>query len=44
MEEQKFKVFSMLADTIVCTGTKSRCEDYKRKHENDDNSLYIMKA
>lgn len=44
MEEQKFKVFSMLADTVVYTGTKSECEDYKKKHENSDNSLYIIRA
>lgn len=44
MEHQKFKVFSMLADTVVCTGTKQQCEEYKQKHENDDNSLYILKS
>lgn len=41
--EQKFNVFSMLADTIVFTGTKSECENYKRTHECADDSMYITK-
>ena len=42
--EPKFKVFSMLADVVVFTGTKAECEDYKKKHENNDNSVYIVSA
>ena len=42
--EEKFNVFSTLADTIVFSGTKSECEDYKKKHESDDNSLYTLSA
>lgn len=37
------RVFSTLADTVVFSGTQEECEDYKRKHENDDNTLYILK-
>lgn len=43
MEEQT-KVFSALADTIVFSGTRAECENYKKKHENNDNSLYILDA
>ena len=42
--EEKFNVFSTLADTTVFSGTKAECEDYKKKHENNDNSLYILSA
>ena len=42
--EEKFNVFSTLADITVFSGTKSECEDYKKKHENDDNSLDILSA
>lgn len=42
--EEKFNVFSTLADTTVFSGTKTECEDYKKKHENNDNLLYIMSA
>lgn len=42
--EPKFKVFSMLADTVVFTGTKAECEDYKKVNEHDDDSLYILKS
>lgn len=42
--EEKFKVFSMLADVVVFSGTKEQCEDYKAKYENYDNPLYIIKA
>ena len=42
--EEKFNVFSTLADTIVFSGTKAKCEDYKKKYENNDNSLYILSA
>lgn len=34
----------MLADAVVFVGTKTECENYKSKHENNDNSLYITKA
>lgn len=44
MEEPKFKVFSMLADTVVFTGTKAECEDFKKFYEHEDNSLYILKS
>lgn len=40
--EPEFKVFSMLADVIVFTGTKPECEDYKNTHEHKDDSLYIL--
>lgn len=42
--EEKFKVFSTLADMYVFSGTKAECEDYKKKYENNDNSLYILRA
>ena len=42
--EEKFNVFSTLADTTVFSGTKVECEDYKKKCENNDNSLYILSA
>lgn len=42
--EEKFNVFSTLADTIVFSGTKAECRDYKKKHENNNNSLYILSA
>jgi len=42
--EEKFYVFSTLADTVVFAGTKAECEDYKEKHENNDNLLYILSA
>ena len=40
--EEKFNVFSTLADTVVFTGTKEECENYKKEHETDDNSLYLV--
>ena len=40
---EKFVVFSTLAETVVFSGFKSECEDYKKTHENNDNSLYIFK-
>jgi hypothetical protein len=42
--EPKFKVFSMLADVVVFTGTKAECEDYKKVNEHNDDSLYILKS
>lgn len=42
--EQKFNVFSTFADTIVFSGTKSECEDYKKKYTNNDDSLYLINA
>ena len=42
--EEKFRVFSTLADTAIFSGTKAECEDYKKKHETDDNSLYVLKS
>lgn len=42
--EEKFRVFSTLADTTVFSGTKAECEDYKKKYETDDNSLYILSS
>lgn len=42
--EPKFNVFSMLADTVVFTGTKAECENFKKVYEHDDNSLYIIKS
>ena len=42
--EEKFNVFSMLADIIVFSGSLRECEDYKKKHENNDNSLYILSS
>ena len=41
--DEKFKIFSTLADTTVFSGTKSECENYKNEHESKDNSLYIVK-
>jgi hypothetical protein len=41
---EKFKVYSTLADTVVCVGTKSECQEFKRDNENSDNTLYILKA
>ena len=42
--EPEFKVFSMLADVVVFTGTKAECEDYKKINEHGDDSLYILKS
>lgn len=42
--EEKFNIFSTLADTTVFSGAKAECEDYKKKYENNDNSLYILSA
>lgn len=39
---EEYKVFSMMADTYVYTGTKSECEDYKRTHESVDDTMYII--
>ena len=44
MEENRKKVFSMLAGVVVFIGTQHECESYKQKYENSDNSLYIVKA
>ena len=41
MENDEFRVFSTLADIVVFIGTMQECRDYKKKYENDDNSLYI---
>ena len=42
--EEKFKVFSMLADVVVFSGTKAECEEYRKKYENNDDSIYILKS
>lgn len=42
--EQEFKVFSMMADTTVFTGTKPKCEEYIRSHYCADDSMYIIPA
>lgn len=39
--EEKFKVFSTLADMVVLIGTIDECKEYKRTHESGDNCLYI---
>lgn len=41
---EQFKVFSMLADTVVFSGTKEQCDDYVTSHSNSDDSLYTIKA
>lgn len=40
---EKCKVYSSLAETVVFVGTEDECKNYKQKHENNDNSLYILK-
>ena len=42
--EQEFKVFSMMADTSIFTGTKSECEDYIRNNRSVDDSMYLVVA
>ena len=42
--EEKFRVFSMLADITVFSGTKAECKDYKKKYESSENVMYILGA
>lgn len=40
--EEMFTVYSTLAETTVFQGTKEQCNEYKSKHENSDNALYVL--
>lgn len=37
------KVYSMLAETVVFSGTKEECNNYVDKNNSDINQLYIVK-